>query len=394
MQSFDLYSPTKVVFGLDTEARTGSEIKEFGGSRVFVIYGGSAGKSGLIGRVTKSLESNGLEYALCTGVLPNPRLSFARDAAKKAIEFGADFVLAVGGGSVIDTAKAVADAAANPGIDIWDFWTGKIPLQKSLPVGVVLTISAAGSETSQSSVLTNEETGSKRGLNSNFHRPKFAVMNPALTYTLPLYQVACGIVDILMHTLDRYFTPTTGNEMTDQIAEALMRVVFKYGKVAMENPQDYDAASELMWAGSLSHNGLTGAGYVTDFCPHQLGHELSAMFDVAHGASLSAMWGAWARYACEVNPGRFAQYGRNVWEITEGTDEEIAAKAIDKTVAYFKSIGMPTCFSEVEEMGIVSDEVLNKFADGCSYGGARPTIGSIRPLDRQGMYEVYRLANK
>jgi len=394
MQSFDLYSPTKVVFGLDTEARTGSEIKEFGGSRVFVIYGGSAERSGLLGRVVKSLEENGLEYALCTGVLPNPRLAFARDAAKSAIEFGADFILAVGGGSVIDTAKAVADAVANPETDIWEFWTVKVPVTKALPVGVVLTISAAGSETSQSSVLTNEETGSKRGLNSNFHRPRFAIMNPALTYTLPPYQIACGIVDILMHTLDRYFTPTTGNEMTDQIAEALLRVVFKYGKIAMENPTDYDAASELMWAGSLSHNGLTGAGYITDFCPHQLGHELSAMYDVAHGASLSAIWQAWARYACEVNSGRFAQYGRNVWGITEGTDEDIAAAAIDKTVEYFKSINMPTCFSEVEEMDIVSDETLNKLADGCSFYGARPKIGSLRPLDRQGMYEVYKLANK
>ena len=395
MQAFVYYSPTKVVFGKDTETHTGSEIKKFGGSRVFVIYGGSAKKSGLLDRIVKSIEENGLEYELCTGVLPNPRLSFARDAAKKAISFGADFVLAVGGGSVIDTAKAVADAAANPGVDIWDLWTGKAALDTALPVGVVLTISAAGSETSQSSVLTNEDTGSKRGLSSDLHRPKFAVMNPELTYTLPLYQIACGIADILMHTLDRYFTPTTGNEMTDQIAEALLRVVFKYGAIAIKNPQDYDAASELMWAGSLSHNGITGAGYVTDFAPHQLGHELSAKFDVAHGASMTAVWESWAQYACEgAGSRRFAQYGRNVWGLTEGSDDEVAAAGIRKTVEYFKSIGMPTCFSEVEEMGVVSDEVLQKLADGCSYHGARPAIGNLRKLDRQGMYEVYKMANK
>jgi len=394
MQSFDFYAPTKVVFGKGTEVRTGSEIGAFGGSRVFVIYGGSTKKSGLIDRVVKSLEENGLVYALCTGVLPNPRLSFAREAAKKAIEFKADFVLAVGGGSVIDTAKAVADAAANPGVDIWDLWTRKVPLNDSLPIGVVLTISAAGSEVSHSAVLTNEETGSKRGLGSDLHRPKFAILNPELTYTLPLYQVANGIVDILMHTLDRYFTPTKGNEMTDQIAEALLRVVFKYGAVIMKNPQDYDAASELMWAGSLSHNSLTGMGAVIDFAPHQLGHELSAMYDVAHGASLAAVWEAWATYVYKSDPGRFAQYGRNVWCITKGSDEEIALESIRKTVEYFKSINMPTCFGEVEEMGVVSDEVLHKLADGCSYQGTRPTIGSFKPLDRQDMYEVYKLANK
>jgi len=395
MQSFDFYSPTKVVFGKGTEARTGGEIKAFGGSRVFVIYGGSAKKSGLVDRVVKSMEESGLAYELCTGVQPNPRLAFAEEATKKAIDFKADFVLAVGGGSVIDTAKAVADAAANPGTAIWDFWTAKAVVTKALPLGVVLTISAAGSETSMSSVLTNEATGSKRGLNSDFHRPKFAVLNPELTYSLPIFQVSCGIVDILMHTLDRYFNPTKGNEMTDQIAEALLRVVFKYGTIAMQNPQDYDAASELMWAGSLSHNALTGLGAAADFAPHQLGHELSAMWDVAHGASLSAIWGAWATYVHKANPARFAQYGRSVWGISEGNDEEIAVAAITKTVAYFKSLNMPTCFSEVAEIGsTVGDDILQKLADGCTFQGDRPKIGSFVPLDRNAIYEIYKLANK
>jgi alcohol dehydrogenase YqhD (iron-dependent ADH family) len=341
------------------------------------------------------MDEQGLTYELCTGVVPNPLLGFAREAVKKAIAFEADFVLAVGGGSVIDTAKAVADGAANPGTDLWEFWSGKKIVETALPVGVVLTISAAGSETSQSSVLTNEATGSKRGLNSNFHRPRFAVLNPELTYTLPIYQIGCGIADILMHTLDRYFTPTKGNEMTDEIAEGVLRVTFKNGKAAIANPTDYDAASELMWAGSLSHNTLTGLGAATDFCPHQLGHELSAKYDVAHGASLSAVWEAWANYVLNSDTaiGRFARYGRNVWGITQGTDEEIARAAIEKTVQYFRDIGMPTRFSEVEEMGVVSDKELNEMADGCTYQGERKTIGSLRVLDRNDIYEVYKLAN-
>ncbi|MCL2068383.1 MAG: iron-containing alcohol dehydrogenase [Oscillospiraceae bacterium] len=395
MHSFDFYSPTKVVFGKDTELRTGSEIKSFGGSRVFCIYGGSSKKSGLLDRVVKTMDEQGLTYELCTGVVPNPLLSFARDAVKKAIAFGADFVLAVGGGSVIDTAKAVADGAANPDTDIWDFWSGKEKVTKALPVGVVLTISAAGSETSSSSVLTNEEIGSKRGLGSDFHRPRFAILNPELTYTLPLYQISCGIVDILMHTLDRYLAPTKGNEVTDEIAEGVLRTAFKYGKIAMQNPADYAAASELMWAGSLSHNGITGLGMATDFAPHQLGHELSAKYGVAHGASLSAVWGAWASYACNSDAAieRFAQYGRKVWGITAGADNEAAKAAIEATVRYFRDINMPTCFGEVKEMGVISDKELNEMADSCTYQGARKTIGSLRVLDRSGIYEVYKLAN-
>ncbi|MCL2856115.1 MAG: iron-containing alcohol dehydrogenase [Oscillospiraceae bacterium] len=394
MQTFDFYSPTKVVFGKGTEERAGSEIKVFGGSRVFVIYGGSTKKSGLIDRVTKSLEQNGLTYELCTGVLPNPRLSFARDAVKKALAFKADFVLAVGGGSVIDTAKAVANGTANPGTDIWDFWSAKTPLTSALPVGVVLTISAAGSETSSSAVITNDETDSKRGLTSTFQRPKFAILNPELTYTLPVYQVACGVVDILMHTLDRYFTPSKGNELTDQIAEAVMRVTFEYGKVAVQNPKDYDAASELMWAGSVSHNDMTGLGNVGDFAPHQFGHELSAMFDVAHGASLSAIWGSWATYVYKTNPARFARYGRNVWGLTGGGDEEIALAAIEKTVEYFKAIDMPTCLGEVKEMGVVSDGVLRKLVDNCLFRGARQAIGNFKKLSSEDIYEVLKLANR
>ncbi|MDP4090190.1 MAG: iron-containing alcohol dehydrogenase, partial [Bacillota bacterium] len=303
MQSFIFHSPTEVAFGKDAELKAAEEIKKFGGSRVLIVYGGgSVVKSGLLARVKETLSKNDIAFIEFGGAQPNPLLSHTTAGVKKAIEFGADFILAVGGGSVIDTAKGIAHGTANPDTDIWKFWTRELAVQKSLPVGAILTISAAGSETSDSAVLTNDETGSKRGLGTIFNRPKFAIMNPELTYTLPEYQIACGIVDIMMHTLDRYFTLTEGNEITDEIAEAVLRVTIKNGKTALKNPKDYQSMSELMWCGSISHNGITGLGAVTDFAPHQLGHELSAKFDVAHGASLSAVWGSWAEYCYKQKP--------------------------------------------------------------------------------------------
>ena len=285
MKSFQFFSPTKVIFGKDAELTTAEEIKKFGGSRVMIVYGGgSVVKSGLLDKIEQLLKKEGLPFTVLGGVQPNPRLSLAKAGVKQATQFGADFILAVGGGSVIDTAKGIALGVANPQTDIWLYWTKEIVAKKSIPVGVVLTISAAGSETSDSAVITDDETGSKRGLSTELNRPKFAVMNPELTYTLPKYQILCGIVDIMMHTLDRYFTLTDGNELTDEIAEALLRVVIKNGEIALKNPCDYQAMSELMWCGSISHNGLTGLGAAIDFAVHQLGHELSGKFDVAHGS--------------------------------------------------------------------------------------------------------------
>lgn len=392
MQNFTHYTPTKVVFGKNTQYETAREVKNFGGSKVFVIYGGgSVVRSGLLETVTNNLKENGLEYKIKGGVQPNPRLSFAREAVKESIEFGTDFVLAIGGGSVIDTAKAVAHGTANPNIDIWKFWAREETLKKSLPVGVVLTISAAGSETSDSAVLTNTDIGRKRGLSTELNRPKFAIMNPELTYTLPKYQIGCGVVDIMMHTLDRYFTHTQGNQLTDEIAEALLRTVITHGRTAIAEPDNYEAMSEIMWCGSISHNGMTGLGAVTDFAPHQLGHELSAMFDVAHGASLSAIWGAWAMYSYKEEPERFVRYAEKVWGITADTDEEAAVKGIKATVSYFKSLDMPVCFSDLE-IGVQTEEVLEKLADSCSFNRGR-TIGSFRVCDRDDILEIYKMAN-
>ena len=392
MQSFTYYSPTKIIFGTGGESHAAEEIRAFGGSRVLIVYGGgSVVRSGLLARVTALLDEAGIAHAELGGVQPNPRLSLARTGVRAALDFGADFLLAVGGGSVIDTAKAVALGAAEPSGDVWDYWTGRRSPERSLPVGVILTISAAGSEMSDSAVLTDEETGVKRGLSTPFNRPRFAVMNPELTYTLPKYQIACGIVDIMMHTLDRYFTPTKGNQLTDALAEALLRTAIANGPAALADSHDYDAMSELMWCGAVSHNGLTGLGAATDFCPHKLGHELSARFDVAHGASLSAVWGAWARFSWREHPERFAQFAKNVWGIEAASDEEAAGAAIEATVGFFRSLGMPTCLSELG-VGVLDEEVLADMALRATRGGTI-VLGSFRPLDRAAALEVYRLAN-
>ncbi|MDY2727148.1 MULTISPECIES: iron-containing alcohol dehydrogenase [Anaerostipes] len=394
MHSFTQYTPTKIVFGKETEKQVGDLALQYGASKVFVVYGGgSVVKSGLLDRVTDALKEAGIDYMTIGGVKPNPRLSFAREAVAKAKDFGTDFVLAVGGGSVIDTSKAVAHGVANPDTDIWEFWSRVKTVEKTIPVGVVLTLAAAGSETSNSAVLTNEETKIKRGLSTDLNRPVFAIMNPELTYTLPKYQIGCGVVDIMMHTLDRYFTKTEHNEMTDEIAEGLLRTVIKNGAIAINDSHDYNAMSEIMWAGSLSHNGLTGLGAVTDFAVHQLGHELSAKFDIAHGASLSAVWGAWATYVYPEKPERFAQYAKRVWGIDTEDPKEAAKEAIAKTVAYFKSLDMPTCFSEAKEIGLKTDEEVHKMAYGCSYEGTR-TIGNFKTCDIDDMYEIYKLSNK
>ena len=363
-------------------------------TKVFLVYGGgSVIRSGLLDEIKKSLDEEHISYEELGGVKPNPRLSFARKGVEKAIAFGAELILAVGGGSAIDTAKGIAIGAANPGTDIWEFWSKKRTVKKSLPVGVVLTLAAAGSETSDSAVLTNEETKIKRGLSTDFNRPAFAIMNPELTYTLPKYQVGCGIVDIMMHTLDRYFTQTENNELTDEIAEGLLRTVIRNGAVAIKDSQDYNAMSEIMWAGSLSHNGITGLGAEKDFAVHQLGHELSAKFDIAHGASLSAVWGAWATYVYDAKPARFAQYARRVWNVEEADDVKAAQEGIRKTVTYFASLNMPTSFREAKEIGSKTDEEVKQMAHGCSYEGTR-TIGSFKVCDENDIYEIYKLANK
>lgn len=393
MKNFTWYNPTEVVFGKDAHNETAALVKKHGGSRVLLVYGGgSVERSGLLARITGLLEGTGIACETYGGIKPNPRAAEVREGIRKAVDFGADFVLAVGGGSVIDAAKAIAVGAANPDADFWDYWEGGVVPLRSTPVGSVLTISAAGSETSNVTVITGDN-GHKRSFRSDIHIPRFAVMNPELTYTVPKYQIACGVTDIILHTIERYFTAhADGNELTDAFAAALLRTVIKNGRAAMNDPSDYDAMSELMWCGSLSHNGLTGLGRPLDFSAHQLGHELSGRFDVSHGASLSSGWGSWALYVYKTNPARFAKFAADVWDLEADDTEAAALSGIERTVDYFRSLGMPTCLTELG-VDVLPDEVIDEMAESAVFFGKR-LVGNFRPLDKRDIIEIYNMANR
>ena len=393
MQAFQYWLKTEICFGAGSEAKTAELVRKHGGTRILVVYGGgSCVRSGLLDRICRQLQEKGLTYETFGGVQPNPRLAHAETGVQKALAMDADLILAVGGGSVIDTAKAIAHGKANPETPLWAFWTRERELERSLPVGVVLTIPAAGSETSDSAVLTNEALLSKRGLSTDFNRPAFAVLDPCLAATLPPYQAACGVTDILMHTLDRYFNPVPDNETSDAMAEALLRVVLANGKRVVADPADTHAMGEIMWCGSLSHNGLTGLGGKKDFAVHQLGHALSAKYDVAHGASLSAVWEAWADAVAGADGyARFARFGRNVWDIREADDETAARTAIARQVQYFRELGVPVTLPELG-FGKLDGEALDHLTDLCSYGNTR-TIGSFRVLTADDMRTIYAAAN-
>ena len=393
MQSFQYYIKTDVVFGEGSVCRTAELVKKHGGSRVLVVYGGgSAKRSGLLDQVFALLDEALIPYDSIGGVQPNPRVELAREGVKRAVEFRADLILAVGGGSVIDTAKAIAHGAANPETDIWEFWKRRAVPTRSTPVGVILTIPASGSETSDSAVLTNEQECEKRGLNTDLNRPAFAILDPKLAMTLPTRQLSCGVTDILMHTLDRYFTPADDNELTDALAEALLRVVIRNGPKVVENENDLHAMSEIMWCGSVSHNGLTGLGAPREFTTHQLGHALSEKFDAIHGETLSTMWGSWARYVWETKPARFARFARNVWDVDDVDADEAAMLGIEATENFFRSLHMPVSLGELKDVGVQSEEGLQELALRCSYQKTR-TIGSFRVLGYDDMLEIYRLAN-
>lgn len=392
MQNFIQYAPTEVIFGRGTEAQTGAAAAKWGGSRVLIVYGGgSVVRSGLLKRVEESLEKEGIVYEEFGGVRPNPRLAFAEEGVRKALDFRADMVLAVGGGSAIDTAKGIAHGAANPELKLWDdIWMKRKALTKSLPVGVVLTIAAAGSEMSDSAVLTNEETGRKAGLNTEFNRVKFAVMNPELAFTLPAFQLACGITDIMMHTMERYFISGIKCQLTDEIAEGLLRTVVENGRILMKNKEDYDAMAEIMWCSSISHNNLTEAGRGKDFSMHKLGHALSARYDVAHGASLAAVWGSWAKYMYGGAADRFARFARKVWGVEQADDQAAALAGIAKTVEFFKFIGMPV---SLKELGLkLSAEDLKALALDATLNDSLK-LSRIKPLGAREVREIYELAN-
>lgn len=391
MFDFQYYAPTRVVFGRGVEARTGSLLKELGAKRVLLHYGGSSAvRSGLLSRVAASLDEAGIAHTQLGGVVPNPRLSKVREGAKLAREFGADLILAVGGGSVIDSSKAIGYAVAEPDRDVWEIYDRKRTPKACLPVACVLTIAAAGSEMSNSSVITNEDTGEKRGYRNDLCRVKLALMDPELTTTLPPYQTAAGCTDILMHTLERYFTQGGNMELTDQIAEGLMRTVIKNALILRDDPANYDARAEVMWASSLSHNDLTGLGADgMDFVSHGMEHELGGMFDVTHGAGLSAVWPSWARYVYRDCLPRFVKFARTVMGVEGTSDEDTALKGIAALEDFFRSIHMPVT---LKELGVEpTEEQILAMAASCARGaGGRK--GTAKLLYEADMAEIYRMA--
>lgn len=391
MNSFNYYTPTKVIFGRGAQDKVGEMVRAQGCKKVLIHYGmGSVKRSGLLDSVKSALDAENIDYTELGGAVPNPRLSLVYKGIELVKSEGVDFILAVGGGSAIDSAKAIGYGAANEG-DVWDFYDRKRVSKACLPIGVVLTIAATGSEMSDSSVITKDEGGIKRGCNSDLCRPVFALLNPELTMTLPDYQTACGCTDILMHTMERYFTSKGNMEITDSIAEGLMRTVIKNAKILVENPKDYDARAEIMWAGSLSHNGLTGCGNGGgDFASHGLEHELGGMFDVAHGAGLAAVWGSWARYVYKDCLDRFYKFAVNVMGVeNSGSKEETALKGIEKMEDFFRQINMPT---NMHELGInPTDEQIKELAHKCAVaaGGSK---GSAKVLHEEDMLAIYEMA--
>lgn len=399
MLKFNYYSPTRIVFGAGTVNEIGTLIRDFKVKKVAVVFGGnSAKKSGLIDIVEDRLKSEGMDVILLGGVVPNPLLSKAKEMTKEAVKFGAEFVLAVGGGSVIDTAKFVAIGVANPDTDIEEFFFQRKKVEKSLPIGTVLTIAAAGSETSDSAVLTDDVTGThiKKGITTDYNRCKFAIMDPELTYTLPKYQIGAGVADIFMHTSERYFTDILGNHLTDEMAEGLFRDIIKFGPIGVKSPTDYEAMSEIMWCGSVSHIGLTGLGAKGDtprdgdWSCHQLGMAISALFDSTHGATLSAIWASWANYVKDANIQRFAEFARKVYGTDEADDEKCANKGIEKTVEFFESVGMPVNLHDLLNRD-VSEKDCEELAINCSYKKSR-SIGSFKSLSYDDMYNIYMAA--
>ena len=393
MREFQFCSPTKVVFGKGSEAQAGRLAKAAGARKVLVHFGGGSAKaSGLLDRICRSLEENGLSYVTLGGVQPNPRLSKVYEGIDLGRREGVDFLLAVGGGSVIDSAKAIAYGLAND-FDVWELYAKRREARACLPIGAVLTIAAAGSETSNSSVITKDEGMLKRGYSSELCRCRFAIMDPELTYTLPPYQTASGCVDILMHMMERYFHEDGFDvALPDRMGEAVMSVVLEMAPRLSRDPRDYEARSQVMWAGSLAHNDLLqcGNGSRGDWACHQLEHELGGRYDVAHGAGLAALWPSWARYVCGRHPRRLAAWGRRCMGVSpSGDDHADALAAIAAFEDFLRSIGMPTTLSE---LGLtLTDQEIRELAWNCSFQDSR-TIGALEKLTRQDMEAIYRMA--
>ena len=392
MENFNYYSPTRVIFGKDTEGNVGTETKKYG-KRVLVHHYGEEflKKSGLLDRIFKSLKDEGLEVFELGGVQPNPRLSLVKEGIKLAREKKIDFILAIGGGSVIDSSKAIGIGVPYSG-DVWDFYSNKAEIKESLPVGVVLTIAAAGSETSASSVITNENGFLKRSVDGiNIIRPKFAIMNPELTYTLPPYQTASGGTDIMSHVMERYFSVTEYVDLTDRLCEAVLKAVIKNLPIVLEEPQNYNARAELMWAGSIAHNDLLGTGRMPAWGSHIIEHEIGGIYDVAHGAGVCAVTPSWMRFVFKERINAFVKFATRVWgaDYNFENPEKTAIEGIERLEAFYKKVGMPVTLKELDNN--ISEDRFEEMASKCTGGGP---IGWFRPLEKNDVVKILKMAKE
>ncbi len=392
MKNFVHCVPTRFVFGKGTEQQVGEQVRDFGGTKVLVVYGGgSAVRSGLIDRVRKSLSDAGIDSLVLGGVQPNPRDTLVYQGIELVRREGVDFILAVGGGSVIDSGKAIAHGSCYDG-DFWDFFCGKAKPERTLPFGVVLTMSAAGSESSNSCVITQDATKTKRGLRSELNRPRFAIMDPELAMTLPPYQIACGATDILAHIMERYFTSETEVDLIDRMAEGAMKAVIRATRIAVKDPRDYDAQAQLMWGSTIAHNDTVGVGRTQDWGSHQIEHELSALYDVPHGAGLAVVMPAWMRYHMNKNVMRFAQYAVRVHgcEMDFEHPERTALRGIEAHEAFLREIGMPLT---LKELGAKSEDIP-AMAVKTKKNNPDGTTGGVFPMVPADIEAILRIADR
>lgn len=388
MKNFDFYSPTYFAFGKNRENDTGTYVKRFKGTKVLLHYGtGSVVKSGLLDRVKDSLAASGIYATELGGAVPNPRSGLVYKGIELCKQEGIDFIIAIGGGSAIDSAKAIALGAVYDG-DFWDFFTGDVTPEAALPVATILTISAAGSEGSTASVITHENGMLKRACNTDLLRPVFSILNPELTQTLPNYQTACGATDMMAHVMERYFTNTRDVEITDRLCEAIMLTVINETPKALANADDYESRANLMWAGMVAHNDICGVGRDQDWATHQMEHELSGLYDVAHGAGLAVMFPAWMKYVMHNNIMRFAQFATRVWgcQMDFQNPEKTALEGIHRYEQFLQSIGMPIRFSE---LGAKSEDIPLLIHQ---LGLGPRSMGSFVRLKVKDIEEIFKLA--
>lgn len=387
MQNFRFMSPTDFIFGKDTEHQVGTEIQKYGKKVLFHYGGGHIKKNGLYDRLITSMHESGIEYIELGGVKANPDVELVREGIEICRKEQVDFILAAGGGSVIDSAKAIAMGVSYEG-DVWDFFEGKAEILEALPVGVILTIPATGSEASNTTVVTNAAEGHlKRAVSSDLLKPVFSIMNPELTYSLPAYQTAAGGVDIMSHVLERYFTLEPDCGFTDRLCEATLRTVIQCLPNVLKSPEDYAARAELMWTGTIAHNGILGVGRTEDWGSHMLGHEISALYDLTHGATLSIIIPQWMEYVYQTDLTRFVKYAVNVWHVEEDFyhPERTALEGIKRTKEYFRSVGMPV---SLKEAGIGA-EGIEEMAEKCTKYGA---VGSFMKLEKEDCMTIYKNA--